>query len=96
LAARGDAEALAFLSTLCPATGLSALRESAPRWQVMHPLAAVREYPWKPAQLGGLRAFPICLARGAHALLADLRKSAARIASDGCIRANKFGFAFKF
>jgi len=37
LAARGDAEALAFLSTLFPATGLSALRESAPRWQVMHP-----------------------------------------------------------
>ena len=31
----------------------------------------------------GLRAFPICLAWGAHALQADLRTSAARIASDG-------------
>ena len=46
--------------------------------------------------MGGLRAFPICPAWAAHALEADLRKSAARIASDGCIRANKFGFAFKF
>ena len=44
------------------------------------------------ARLGGLRASPICLAW----VEADLRKSAARIASDGCIRANKFGFAFKF
>ena len=45
-----------------------------------------------PAAMGGLRASPICLAW----VEADLRKSAARIASDGCIRANKSGFAFKF
>jgi hypothetical protein len=45
---------------------------------------------------GGLRAFPSFLAWAAHALEADLRKSAARIASDGCIRANKSGLAFKF
>ena len=35
------------------------------------------------ASPGGLLAFPICLAWGAHALQADLRTSAARIASDG-------------
>jgi hypothetical protein len=36
-------------------------RERARR-QVMHPLAAVREYPWGPAQLGGELPFPICSA----------------------------------
>src|SRR5215510_8316709 len=34
------------------------------------------------SSVGGLRAFPICLAWAAHALYADLRRSAARIGSE--------------